>query len=230
MEVRSYLDDYDTDCGSTKPANVKILNDGRRAKEKVRTRDLGNGTVEEVHEIFEEKLPMELRQRISRKIQTVPVEEVVECIDEEGNVQKKVTAFGIDGNPLTEPVGVDKLAGDVKALRASIDEVAEFIKKKNEDAPVKAVAAVETNVAKNDSPELAASVGFAPAPMEKRPFLASALKRYGSRSQRQAVAAVSDSSVEVAVQGDSAVSWMVAIMMYLLLGGLAALITVTLFQ
>lgn len=116
MDIKSYLDDHDNDL----PKAMKTLDDGRRVKENVKIEKLEDGTTNEVHEILEEVVPLRVAKRISRKMMSVPVEETVECIGEDGDVTTSkrsldTSLLNLDGkvDPLTE------LANEVRALRNS---------------------------------------------------------------------------------------------------------------
>jgi len=99
---------------------VKTDEHGRRIKEKVVRTKNDDGTGECIHELYEEVVPMRLKQRVSRKKMTIPVEERVEEFAEDGTVQTHTKSLAPETLDLNhEPTTLDGLAHE---LRAAIGE------------------------------------------------------------------------------------------------------------
>jgi hypothetical protein len=119
MKVGNCVDEHDHGDSCC----IKVGEDGRRIKETVAKRDLGDGTRECVHEEFVEVVPMRLKTRTSRKLAEVPIEKKVETFSCDGtSVDVQVEAVDAAALELGhQPPTIEALAADVHALREKMD-------------------------------------------------------------------------------------------------------------
>jgi len=86
MEFKSYVDEGDK-------AFRRVAEDGRRIEEKTMSTELPDGSVQEVHEVHEEVIPMRLTKRVSIKKSFVPVEEKVETVAADGTINTNIKSL-----------------------------------------------------------------------------------------------------------------------------------------
>lgn len=120
MQVRSYIDDLE-DKNALDKEEVKVLSDGRRVKERVRSNRSDDGSEEHTHEILEEVVPMRVSKVVRRKVRPVEVEERVEQIAEDGTVTTNVRS--IDPHLLDmdrEPTSLERISSDLHLLKSRL--------------------------------------------------------------------------------------------------------------
>ena len=97
----------------------EVVNEGALRKQETKTvTTLNDGSIEEVHEMLEEVVPMRTKQRVVRKIAMVPTEERTEDYGDDGSVHNNVKTLA---GPL-----------DVPANQTSLNDVVEQLKTLNE--------------------------------------------------------------------------------------------------
>ena len=121
MKIGNCVDEH----GHGNSCCLKVAEDGRRVKETVAKRDIGDGTRECVHEEFVEVVPMRITKRTSRKLAEVPIEKKVETFGCDGSlVDTQIQAVAASALELGhQPATIESLATEMHAMNEKLTEV-----------------------------------------------------------------------------------------------------------
>lgn len=203
MNVKSYLDDDDCSV-MERPIKSKVVEDGRRIEEYITVNRLDDGSVEHVHEVREEVIPMRVAKRVRRLMAEVPVEETIEC-------------HSLDGSVSTNVKSLDRSLLDLGRQPTTLEAVAASLRDLQQQL-ANSPAVVDTTP-KNVAPEAVETS----APAQQRSFLNRASAKHGV-SKMTGDALVADAAPVLTEAPASGEGWLTAIA-WVVLAVVAGLVT-----